>query len=30
MREALEKLHQNFVIFEKEQGKKNSDYGVGK
>ena len=30
MREALERLHQNIRDLEKEQGKKNSDYGVGK
>jgi hypothetical protein len=30
MRKAVERLHQNIRDLEKEQGKKNGDYGVGK
>jgi len=30
MREALERLHKNIRDLEKEQGEKNSYYGVGK
>ena len=30
MRKAVERLHQNIRDLEKEQGRKNGDYGVGK
>ena len=30
VRAAVERLHQNIRDLEKDQGKKNGDYGVGK